>query len=49
VPKQCPKCGAAFLFEKRDKMGNITVFCHNKECGHKEAETSLEEVTNAAE
>jgi DNA topoisomerase-1 len=49
VPKQCPKCGAAFLFEKRDKMGNITVFCHNKECGHKEAETSLEEVTSAAE
>jgi DNA topoisomerase I len=48
VPKQCPKCGADFLLEKRDKSGNITVFCHKKECGHKEAETSQEEETVAA-
>ena len=43
VPKKCPDCGADFLLEKRDKVGNITVFCHKKECGHKEAETSQEE------
>ncbi len=35
-PKQCPKCGADFLFEKRSKSGETTLFCHNKECGHKE-------------
>lgn len=43
VPKQCPKCGADFLFEKRDKAGNVTVFCHKKECGYKEVEKATEE------
>jgi DNA topoisomerase I len=36
VPKQCPKCGANFLLEKRSKSGDLTLFCHDKECGHKE-------------
>lgn len=36
VALTCPKCGAAFLFEKRNKDGDITLFCHNKECGFKE-------------
>lgn len=48
VPKQCPGCGAAFLFEKRDKAGDITVFCHKKECGYKEVEKAQEEETVAA-
>jgi DNA topoisomerase-1 len=39
VPDKCPKCNADFLFEKRDKLGNITIFCHNKECGYKKVET----------
>ncbi|OGW37781.1 MAG: DNA topoisomerase I [Nitrospirae bacterium RBG_13_39_12] len=39
VPNKCPKCNADFLFEKRDKSGNITLFCHNKECGYKKVET----------
>lgn len=36
IQKQCPKCGAAFLFEKRDKTGQTVIFCHKKECGYKE-------------
>ncbi|HXX58469.1 MAG TPA: type I DNA topoisomerase [Thermodesulfovibrionales bacterium] len=37
VPKKCPNCGAAFLFEKRDKAGQILLSCHRKECGYKAA------------
>ena len=36
VPQKCPQCGAEFLFEKRDKTGQLTRFCHRKECGYKE-------------
>jgi DNA topoisomerase-1 len=43
VPKKCPRCGADFLLEKRDKAGNTTSFCHKKECGYKEVEKSPEE------
>jgi DNA topoisomerase-1 len=43
VPKKCPQCGADFLLEKRDKAGNVTAFCHNKECGYKEVEKAAEE------
>lgn len=46
VPKQCPKCGADFLYEKRNKAGDVTLFCHKKECGHKEIVTTTEETTD---
>ncbi len=46
VPVGCPKCGAEFLFEKRDKTGQTIVFCHKKECGYKE---KREEMTPAEE
>jgi DNA topoisomerase-1 len=36
VAQPCPQCGAEFLFEKRDKTGQVTRFCHKKECGYKE-------------
>ncbi|MEW6569806.1 MAG: type I DNA topoisomerase [Nitrospirota bacterium] len=36
VATQCPQCTADFLLEKTDKNGNVTRFCHNKECGYKE-------------
>ncbi|HAM51091.1 MAG TPA: type I DNA topoisomerase [Nitrospiraceae bacterium] len=36
VPKKCPNCGADFLLEKRDKVGETTVFCYKKECGYTE-------------
>jgi DNA topoisomerase-1 len=36
VPRQCPKCGAHFVFEKKDKTGQTILFCHKKECGYKE-------------
>lgn len=36
IAQKCPKCGADFLFEKRDKTGETIVFCHKKECGYKE-------------
>ena len=48
VPKKCPQCGAGFLFEKRDKIGNITFFCHKKECGYREVEQAREEEIVAA-
>jgi len=37
VPKKCPNCGADFLLAKKDREGNAVHFCHNKECGFKEA------------
>ncbi|MDH5203495.1 MAG: type I DNA topoisomerase, partial [Nitrospirota bacterium] len=43
VPDKCPKCGADFLLEKRDKAGNVTSFCHKKECGYKETEKAPSE------
>ncbi|MDH5767929.1 MAG: type I DNA topoisomerase [Nitrospirota bacterium] len=43
VPDKCPKCGADFLLEKRDKAGNVTSFCHKKECGYKEAKNTFSE------
>lgn len=45
VLRQCPKCGADFLYEKRNKAGDVTLFCHKKECGHKEIVTTMEETT----
>jgi DNA topoisomerase I len=36
VPRNCPKCGAAFMVEKWDKAGNVSISCLNKECNHKE-------------
>ena len=43
VSRKCPKCGADFLFEKRNKGGDITFFCHKKECDFKEVEKAAEE------
>ena len=36
VPKKCPNCGADFLLSKREKTGELILFCHKKECGYKE-------------
>jgi DNA topoisomerase-1 len=47
VAKKCPQCGADFLLEKRDKTGNMTSFCHKKECGYKEVEKAPEEESAA--
>lgn len=35
-PKKCPQCGAAFMTEKWDKAGNVSLSCLNKECKHTE-------------
>jgi DNA topoisomerase-1 len=48
VSRKCPKCGADFLFEKRNKGGDITFFCHKKECDFKEVEKTPEEEVAAA-
>lgn len=48
VPKKCQKCGADFLFEKHSKGGDIILFCHKKECGHKEIVKASEEETVSA-
>ncbi len=44
VPEKCPQCGAAFLGEKRNKAGEATLICLNKECGYK-SEAKKEEET----
>jgi DNA topoisomerase-1 len=36
VPRQCPKCGALVLGEKRNKTGELVLVCLNKECDYKE-------------
>lgn len=36
VNRPCPKCGATFLVEKRDRSGAQSLACLNKECGHAE-------------
>jgi DNA topoisomerase-1 len=38
VPGNCPQCGTDFLLEKRNKNGDLILFCHKKECGYKEVE-----------
>lgn len=43
VDRKCPGCGAEFLLEKRNKAGDLTFFCHNRECGYKETEKAYEE------
>jgi len=43
VDRKCPGCGAGFLLEKRNKAGDLTFFCHNRECGYKETEKAYEE------
>ncbi len=35
IPQQCPKCTATFLAEKRDKKGDVFLFCLKKECDYK--------------
>ena len=35
VPRRCPKCGAAFLLEKRTKKEGEMLACNNEECGYK--------------
>ncbi len=47
LAKKCPKCGADFLFEKYNKGGDVTLFCHKKECGFKEVEKAEEETVTA--
>lgn len=37
VPRKCPNCNAEFLGEKRNKAGEVSFVCINKECGYKEA------------
>jgi DNA topoisomerase-1 len=49
VLRECPGCGAPFLLEKRDRSGNVTLFCHNKECGYKATEKTQEEEVVPAE
>jgi DNA topoisomerase I len=34
VPEKCPQCGAEFLVEKRNKAGEVSMACLNKECGY---------------
>jgi len=36
VPKKCPSCGADFLLSKREKTGELILFCRKKECGYQE-------------
>lgn len=43
ISKKCPQCGAEFLFEKKSKIGAITLQCHKKDCGYKEEGKQLEE------
>jgi DNA topoisomerase-1 len=43
LPQPCPKCGAEFIFEKRSRGGDRTLFCHKKECGYKELEKAQDE------
>lgn len=45
VPKPCPKCGAAFLTEKRNKTGDVLLVCQEKTCDHME-EVKREEAAN---
>ena len=46
VPRQCPKCGAPFLTEKRNKAGEVFLACENKACDYlaeeKKKETAAE-------
>lgn len=35
VARQCPKCSASFLAEKREKTGNVFFVCLNKECDYR--------------
>jgi len=35
VRQSCPKCGAGLLGEKRNKSGEISLLCLNKECDYK--------------
>ncbi len=45
VPEKCPKCGAEFLGEKRNKAGDVFLYCLNKECDYKAALPKKEEET----
>ena len=45
VPRNCPQCGADFLLEKRNKNGDVMLFCHKKECGYKEVVKIQDEET----
>jgi DNA topoisomerase-1 len=48
VPEACPQCGAAFLGEKRNKAGEVTLICLNKDCGYKSEAKKEEEATATA-
>jgi len=49
VQRKCPKCEADLLLEKRNKGGDITLFCHDKECGHKEIVKASEETVSGVD
>lgn len=34
--QECPKCKARILYQKKDKNGDIIIFCKNKDCGYKD-------------
>lgn len=40
ISQKCPKCTALFLVEKREKTGNVSLVCLNKECDYKAEEKS---------
>ena len=48
VPQRCPKCGAEFLAEKRNKAGDSFLVCLKKECGYKSEVRKDEAVTAGA-
>jgi DNA topoisomerase-1 len=48
VQEACPQCGAAFLGEKRNKAGEVTLICLNKDCGYKSEAKKEEEATATA-
>jgi DNA topoisomerase-1 len=43
VSEKCPKCGAEFLGEKRNKAGEVSLYCLNKECDYKSTSKKEEE------
>jgi DNA topoisomerase-1 len=48
VAQKCPKCGAEVLGEKRNKAGEVSLVCLNKECDYKEEVKSEEKKEEAA-
>ncbi len=48
VARKCPKCGAEVLGEKRNKAGELSLVCLNKECDYKEEVKQEERKEEAA-